>query len=197
VQELNSVKITNHSLLCGIKNIKDFNLDWVEFGVYTGGTANFLSHNIKNNKLYLFDSFIGLPEDWKFENGKIWNRRRKNSFNLKGKIPKFENNNVIIKAGWFENTIPAFVKEHKEPLGFIHIDCDIYSSTKTIFDNINELIIENTIIVFDEYYNYANEHEGWKEHEYKAFQEFIEKYNRKYEYIARTNREQIVVKILK
>ena len=73
----------------------------------------------------------------------------------------------------------------------------IAKDSKEFIDSINELIISSTIIAFDEYYNYDKENEGWKEHEYKAFQEYVEKYNRKFEYIARTNREQVVVKIVR
>ena len=39
--------------------------DWVEFGVREGVSAKVLLNNLpKNNKLYLFDSFEGLPEHW-------------------------------------------------------------------------------------------------------------------------------------
>lgn len=193
---LNSVKIVNNILLTAIKNIEHKNLDWAEFGVYKGVSAKYLLRYLKNN-LYLFDSFEGLPEDWKFKDGRIWNDRKKGYFNLKNNIPKFNNERAIIKKGWFKETIPQFVKEHKNPLGLIHIDCDIYSSTKDIFDNLNPLIIPGTIIVFDEYYNYDNENQGWKEQEYKAFQEFVKKYNRQYEYIARTSKEQMIIKIIK
>lgn len=41
-------------------------------------------------------------------------------------------------------------------------------------------MVQGTIIVFDEYFNYP----AWRQHEYKAFQEFISKFGRKYRYIA-------------
>lgn len=73
----------------------------------------------------------------------------------------------------------------------MHIDCDLYNSTKTIFDNLAPRIKSGTIIVFDEYFNYPN----WQQHEYKAFQEFVEDNNIKYEYIA-IGYGQAAVKIL-
>jgi len=45
---------------------------------------------------------------------------------------------------------------------FIHIDCDLYSST--IFDLWGNKIVEGTILVFDEYFNYP----GWLHGEIKT-----------------------------
>ena len=46
-----------------------------------------------------------------------------------------------------------------------NIDCDIYSSTKDIFDIAGDRINPGCIIVFDEYINYPS----WEQHEFKAF----------------------------
>lgn len=182
-----------------IRNIEHKNLDWAEFGVYKGDSARFLLQNLPNqNSLYLFDSFKGLPEEWTFRDGRIWRGHGEGYFSMPDSgIPKFEDKRVKMRIGWFKDTIPHFVKEHNSPLGLIHIDCDIYISTKHIFDNLNNLIVPGTIIAFDEYYNYDVEHGGWMDCEYKAFQEFVRSKGREYEYIAKTDREQVVVKITK
>jgi len=60
------------------------------------------------------------------------------------------------------------------------VDCDIYSSTKTIFQYLADRIVSGTIINFDEYHNYS----GMQFHEYLAFQEFVEKYNVKYTFLG-------------
>ena len=87
--------------------------------------------------------------------------------------------------------------ERKDIIGkkanFIYIDCDLYSSTKTVFENIRQLIKEGTIIAFVEYFNYP----GWQMDEYKAFQEYVKENYLEYEYLAYTDREsQVCVKIL-
>ncbi len=64
----------------------------------------------------------------------------------------------------------------------MHIDCDLYSSTKTIFDNLAEQIVPGTVIVFDEYFNYPN----WQQHEHKALQEFVNEHKLNYEYLCFT-----------
>jgi hypothetical protein len=53
-------------------------------------------------------------------------------------------------------------------------------------------IVPGTVIVFDEYWNYPN----WKEHEFKAFQEFVNKVGLEYEYLGHTAFEQVTVRIL-
>ena len=128
-----------------------------------------------------------MPEDWR---GDSRFDLQKGAFNLNGKLPKV-NKNVRLIKGWFNETLPEFVKAHPEPCAFIHVDCDLYSSTKTIFDNLKNQIVSGTVIAFDEYFNYT----GWQEGEYKAFMEFIEGNHLEFEYIARTEHEQVAVKI--
>ena len=43
----------------------------------------------------------------------------------------------------FKNTLPIFLKNNKEKISFIHIDCDTYQSTKDVFDNIKFDRFEN------------------------------------------------------
>ena len=156
---------------------------YLEFGVFQGSTINVISSTLPDKIIYGFDSFEGLPENWRdgFD---------KSTFNLKGKLPKV-NKNVRLIKGWFNETLPEFVKEHPEPCAFIHVDCDLYSSTKTIFAELKNQIVSGTVIAFDEYFNYP----GWQEGEYKAFMELVADKNLEFEYIARTNHEQVAVKI--
>jgi len=156
---------------------------FIEFGVFEGDTINFIS-SITENTVYGFDSFEGLPEKWRddFEKGK---------FRVE-KVPKVKNNVKLVK-GWFKDTLPPFVNSHSDNCAFIHIDCDLYSSTKTVFKYLNKKITKGTVIVFDEFFNYP----GWKNGEYKAFVEFIESSNLKFEFIGYCcYNEQVAVKIL-
>lgn len=155
----------------------------MEFGVYKGNSINILSGTKPDKIFYGFDSFEGLPETWKSSN-------LKGHFTLNGNLPKV-NENVRLIKGWFNETLPEFIKEHPEPCAFIHVDCDLYSSTKTIFDNLKNQIVSGTVIAFDEYFNYPT----WQEHEYKVFMEFIAWSGLDFEYIARTNSHQVAVKI--
>ena len=62
----------------------------------------------------------------------------------------------------------------------LHVDCDLYSGTKTILKETGHLIRPGTIVLFDEYFNYPS----WRQHEYKAWQEFVAENGVKYTYIA-------------
>jgi hypothetical protein len=91
-------------------------------------------------------------------------------------------------VGWFDQTLPGFVKKHQDPIALLHVDCDLYSSTVTILNNLKDQIVPGTVIVFDEYINYP----GWQLDEFKAWQEHIKAWGIKYEYIGRVSRHQKV-----
>ena len=163
-----------------VKNSEYKDKLFLEFGTYKGELINFCSSLIPEAKFYGFDSFEGLPET-----SGVW---VKGEFDVKEKLPKV-NKNVSLIKGYFNETLPKFLEEYKEKAAFIHIDCDLYSSTKTVFDNIYDRVVPNTVIQFDEYYNYP----GWRNHEFKAFQEFCKKYSVEYEYIGISHMQVAVV----
>lgn len=142
----------------------------LEFGVYSGRTINHLA-SLDAGRVFGFDSFEGLPEDWRPDIPKA-------AFKL-DILPKVAHN-VELVVGWFENTLPGFLAAHSGPVSFLHVDCDLYSSTKTVFHYLRNRIIPGTVIVFDEYFNYV----GWRNHEYKAFVEFITETCLSYRYIG-------------
>ena len=157
---------------------------WLEFGTWKGETVNYISHLVKN-KVYTFDSFTGLPEDW-------ITRFPKGSFNRKGLIPEVRDN-VAIVSGLFQDTLPNFLKKHaNRPIKFLHIDCDLYSSTSFIFRAIEDRVTPGSVIVFDELIGYK----GFEHHEFKAFNEFLKKTKHKFEVLCHNNFEQVALIIL-
>jgi hypothetical protein len=153
----------------------------MEFGVFRGRSIQKIS-SLTNNTVYGFDSFDGLHEYWDTNNPK-------GVYNSGGKIPEgaivgdnhsmFDssptkniepwNKNVKLIQGYFENTLPQFLKENKENVAFVNIDSDLYSSCVTVLNNLKPRIVEGTIICFDELLDYPS----YKEHEIKAFAEFL------------------------
>ena len=99
----------------------------------------------------------------------------------------------LTNCGLFEDTIPDYLKVAK-PIALLHVDCDLYSSTKCVFDNLNHLIKKGTVIVFDEW-RYADEdgklvQEGV--HEKKCFYEWVEENKRTFDFIRnKTHEEQV------
>ena len=146
---------------------------FLEFGVYKGQSINILS-KLKPNKIFHgFDTFTGLPEEWDMGDKKI----KAGHFNL-DKIPNVEKN-VILHKGLFRSTIPKWQKKYTEEISFINIDCDLYSSTKTVLEYLNQQIIKNTIIRFDDLLpSPLSPYPNWMEGEWKALSEWVKKYQR-------------------
>ncbi len=155
----------------------------LEFGVRHGSSIRQLA-SFTSKPIYGFDSFEGLPEDWHQESKEI--------YSTKGKIPKVPPHVTLI-PGWFDQTLPLFLEKHKEDVALINIDCDIYSSTKTVLDLLSTRIKKDTVIIFDEYIGNLY----WEEDEHKAFMESITQYQWKYEYVCYSAyTKQVVVKIV-
>ena len=142
----------------------------LEFGVYNGKSIRLIA-SLVDSVIHGFDSFEGIPEEWCNE--------RKGSYSAHGIMPEVPDN-VRLHKGWFEDSIPDFVKNEQGPIRFINIDCDLYSSTKTIFDLLGPQIVSGSVILFDEFIGYRT----WRDDEFKAFHEATEKYNWTYEVLC-------------
>lgn len=142
---------------------------FLEFGVATGQTISRIAE-LSQAHVFGFDSFEGLPEPWRTGFPKGY---------FSGEVPRVPPNVSIVK-GWFSETLPKFVQEHNEPVAFLHVDCDLYSSTKCIFDFLHPRIEPGCVIVFDEYFNYP----GWQNHEHKAFMELVDRHQLGFRYDA-------------
>jgi hypothetical protein len=143
---------------------------YAEFGVFKGATINYIAKKCSDRTIWGFDSFQGLGEDWS---------GNASMFDAAGKLPSVKRN-VRLVSGWFNESLPGWLEEHREPIAFMHIDCDIYSSTKTIFDGVVSRLQPGAIIVFDEYFGYP----GWRNHEFKAFQEMVTAHRIEYRYLC-------------
>ena len=150
---------------------------WLEFGVASGRTINYIS-SFTEKRVFGFDSFEGLPEKWRdgFEKG---------AFGRDGNLPQV-NSNVTLIQGWFNETLPTFVDTFKKTtenkISFIHIDADLYSSTKYILDTLKDYIDTDCVVVFDELVNYPG-FDG-DNGELRAFYEFITENDVDYEWIG-------------
>jgi hypothetical protein len=144
----------------------------LEFGVYHGKTIRMIASYFPNNQVHGFDTFSGIPEDWHYTPS--------GSYSTHGSLPVAPAT-VQYHVGLFSDTLPGFLETCPGvPIRVMNIDCDLYSSTKDVLDSVFGRIVPGTVIIFDEYV--INPH--WKEDEYRAFQEAVEKYGWKYEYIG-------------
>jgi predicted O-methyltransferase YrrM len=151
----------------------------VELGVFKGGTIRFIARHLPPDRpIHGFDTFQGLPTRW---------TGNTDMFQAGGVPPKVPPN-VVLHVGLFTDTLPGWLEQHPEPISFLHVDCDLYESTKPALECLAPRIREGTVLVFDEYFNYP----GWQAHEFRAFQEFIESYDVKYTYLGYSSAQMAV-----
>lgn len=151
----------------------------LEFGVFKGVSINFFANLMTEATdqriFYGFDSFEGIEEDW------AGHFQKKHGYSVNKKLPPVKGNVKLI-AGWVEDTVIPFLKEHKdEPIAFVHIDTDTYTPCKFLLETLHHRFKQGTIILFDELHSYP----GWKHGELKALDEFSHDHPEvKFNYIA-------------
>lgn len=166
-------------------NAVNINGLFLEFGVCKGITINRIASLIPDKTVYGFDSFDGLPEDW---------CGHKKGYLKVGNVQEVLNNlldNIQIVIGLFQKTLEPFLKEYKEKVAFVHLDADLYSSTKYVLDTLEKYnrFQQGTIIQFDEFLSI-----NFPSFEWSAFRDFVKEYNIKYDIIA-VDRSRVTVKI--
>ncbi|HNC53163.1 MAG TPA: tetratricopeptide repeat protein [Accumulibacter sp.] len=155
----------------------------LEFGVFHGKSIRQIA-SLVGGIVHGFDSFQGLPEDWNSETAA--------SYSTRGVLPDVPEN-VRLHVGWFEESIPRFLREESGPVRFINIDCDLYRSTKTVLEGLAGRIVPGTVIVFDEYIG----HPSWRDDECKAFSEAAVQFGWSYEIVCFSFvTKQVAVRIL-
>jgi len=171
----------------------------LEFGVYKGGSMSHISRIFPDRTCWGFDSFEGLPEPWFINQGDTNRVYPAGKFNMQDQEWPVFRENVALVRGWFADTLPQWLDQNSGPVAFLHIDCDLYSSTKTILDLLNTRIVPGTVIAFDEFYpwEHSNPYNQWSEHEYRALKEWVENYDREFECMLHTRFQQCSIKVLR
>jgi O-methyltransferase len=140
--------------------------DYAEFGCYgamTFGLAHAESRKVSYPcRMWAFDSFQGLPAQSGPEDAHaVW---------VAGQMAMSENDfreqcaTKGIPAADFR-TVPGYYEdslaegragaEFPKRVAFAYIDCDLYSSTKTVLGFLQSRIAQGTILAFDDYYCYS------------------------------------------
>jgi len=122
-----------------------------ECGVYSGGNAFITlmaSQTARNNPYYLLDSFEGFEG-----NSQIDPASRMGDFkdvNVQHIQDVFRNfNNVIIRQGYFHQTIP---KIRDEEFMIVYIDCDLYEPTAFLCDQLYDRVTNGGFLIFHDYW---------------------------------------------
>lgn len=158
----------------------------LEFGVASGTTLKIIADESRERDGIVagFDVFSGLPETWRtgFPAGEF----------AQESLPEVPGAQLV--PGLFEETLPTFLDQERETVAFLHLDADLYSSTKTVLDLLGDRLVPGSIIVFDEFFNYP----GWQNHEYRAWTEYVTRTGISFEYVGYTfDNEQVIAKIVR
>ena len=120
-----------------------------------------IRRNWESMRFFAFDSFQGLPklegidkQTSDFARGKYTYAER----NFRNNLIKADValDKVIIVPGWFNETCTeeTINKYAMKKASIIHVDCDLYTSAKTVLEFIEPLLTDGTVIIFDDWYTF-------------------------------------------
>lgn len=145
----------------------------VECGVWRGGCSAVMAKattDLKDKRfIWLFDSFEGLPEPTNNDGTKAKNYANNRSGGKLKTINKCQAelaivkklfrklhidwNQVVVKQGWFQKTIPQSAKEIGA-IAVLRLDGDWYESTKVCLEHLYDSVSENGSIIIDDYHHW-------------------------------------------
>jgi len=164
-----------NSLQGGLELINPEFTHVLEFGVWQGTTLRLIRNTLDSRfDVYGFDSFEGLPEDWPDT------PCAKGHFSTQGIAPYIPG--TLIFTGWFKDTLPEYMYQGK-PIALLHLDCDLYCSTKEVLEALNPIIMPGTIIVCDEWIYTKNDDSHGDDQEQRAVLEWRDTFDRQFEIV--------------
>jgi SAM-dependent methyltransferase len=142
----------------------------LEFGVHTGRSIRVLAAARPARVVHGFDSFEGLPSDWERAPGSTY---RAGHFRV-AKLPEVPPT-VRLWKGWFHETLPPWLAAHDGDVSFVHVDCDLYESTRTVLEALDGRLRPGSIVVFDELCDWRDRgvYPNWEAGEWRALREWL------------------------
>jgi O-methyltransferase len=134
--------------------------DFVECGVYRGGSAAILGHALKRStiarQLWLFDSFQGMPRPTEadgpsapaLEGDFVGDEENVRRLLRKVGAPL---DRVKVVAGWFHETFPSVAIPR---VALLHIDADWYESVRLCLERFYDAVEPGGIVVLDDYFDW-------------------------------------------
>ena len=128
--------------------------DLAEVGVYQGGSAKLICEIKKDKKLYLFDTFTGLPDvsndDTHFGQKHWYDNEFSNTSveSIKNLLKKYSNVHII--KGKFPESGKEIINKN---FCFVHLDVDLYKSTIDSLRFFFPKMISGGIILIHDYHS--------------------------------------------
>jgi len=137
-----------------VKSQSNLEGDMAEVGVYQGGSAKIICETKGDRKLHLFDTFQGLPDVTEKDTcfgKKLWKKNLCNDTSVemvKNYLSAYRN--VYFYQGEFPNTSMPVIDSK---FSFVHLDVDLYKSTKDCLVFFYPRLIQGGIILTHDYHS--------------------------------------------
>jgi len=120
-----------------------------EIGVLKGGTSKYLSMVASDRKIYLFDTFNGLPEDFINPMDGIWNKNDFSDIHI-DEVKRYlsDCDNIVLNPGIFPFTAHQLLEKY---FCFVLIDCVLYYSTYSSLLYFSNKVNQYSNIIVDDY----------------------------------------------
>jgi len=142
--------------------------DYAEFGSWSGMTFRLAFDQIRQRKIkrhmWTFDSFQGLPEYASpLDNHPVWKKGAAamgvEEFHGICRSHGISKNDYSVVQGFYGETLTK-MRDDTAPtnIALAYIDCDMYSSTKTVLEFLAPRLKHGMIVAFDDYFCWSAEH---------------------------------------
>jgi hypothetical protein len=131
--------------------------DYLEFGVYGGNSFIRAYQIIKHAYETRYTDVEGIHSpEYRTRVKQLWGKMRFFAFDSLQNVRSrsVDTEKVIAIPGWFADTCTAETirKLGMKSASIIHIDCDLYESAKVVLKFIEPLLVDGTVLVFDDWY---------------------------------------------
>jgi hypothetical protein len=140
--------------------------DYVEFGSHGGITFRLAFDQIRQRgiqrHMWAFDSFKGLPQGTSpKDEHPAWQRgamaTNEEAFHNICRLHGIPREQYTVVQGFYEDTLPVLATDAAPTnIALAYIDCDLYSSTKTVLEFLVPRLKHGMILAFDDYFCWSS-----------------------------------------
>jgi hypothetical protein len=169
LEDMRRCRIRGHTLLWEASRLpkpgrQDSDELLLDLGVWIGWSTRLIS-DASGRKVYGFDTFEGLVEDWQQDDQMLVKRGtfslsepvaqrfiRETGVSLHDGLPTALGRNVqFIRGSTYDTLAPFLADRPASPIRLFHMDLDTYESCLHALEACKDRFVEGSILVFDEY----------------------------------------------
>jgi O-methyltransferase len=145
--------------------------DLVECGAWRGGASFLMAdllrrRGVTNRRVWLFDSFEGLPEPTDLDGAKAFEYAKDTESptyfdNCSANVEEVKMNSsrlgldqfTQVVKGWFHDTLPKY-RDEIGMIALLRLDSDWYESVRETLENLYDQVAPGGFVVIDDYYDW-------------------------------------------